>query len=116
VSGRGIGYVYEFLVQGKTDCPSGLSAAESISSFLPSRCFYLFFFPVVFAATNNPPNKYAVQALQIHYRVLMRAIQTISVGLQAKGILLAGDNQVANDPFFRSIARVSPSPKIYKLN
>lgn len=88
VSGRGIGYVYEFLVQGKSDCPSGLSAAE-----------------IVFAATNNPPNKYAVQALQIHYRALMRCIQGVAVGLQAKGILLAGDNQVANDPFFRSMAK-----------
>lgn len=88
VSGRGIGYVYEFLVQGKTDCPSGLSAAE-----------------IVFAATNNPPNKYAVQALQIHYRALIRTCQSVAVALQAKGILLAGDNQVANDPFFRSIAR-----------
>lgn len=88
VSGRGIGYVYEFLVQGKTDCPSGLSAAE-----------------IVFAATNNPPNKYAVQALQIHYRMLIRAAQGAAVSLQCKGILLAGDNQVANDPFFRSMAK-----------
>jgi len=87
VSGRGIGWVYEFLVQGKTDCPSGLSAAE-----------------IVFAATNDPPNKYAVQALTIHYRILMRAAQNVAVALQAKGILLAGDNQVANDPFFRSLA------------
>lgn len=88
VSGRGIGYVYEFLVQGKSDCPSGLSAAE-----------------IVFAATSNPPNRYAVQALQIHYRALIRTCQAVAVSLQAKGILLAGDNQVANDPFFRSIAK-----------
>jgi len=87
VSGRGIAWVYEFLVQGKSDCPSGLSAAE-----------------IVFAATNDPPNKYAVQALTIHYRILMRAAQNVAVALQIKGLLLAGDNQVANDPFFRTIA------------
>ncbi len=67
---------------------------------------YLPLFVVVFAATVNPPNQYAVQALKIHYKNLMRAAQNIAVGLQAKGLLLAGDNQVANDPFFRSITKV----------
>jgi len=86
VSGRGIAWVYEFLVQGRADCPSGLSAAE-----------------IVFAATNNPPNKYAVQALTIHYRILMRSAQNMAIALNLKGVLLAGDNQVANDPFVRSI-------------
>jgi len=88
VSGRGIAWVYEFLVQGKSDCPTGLSAAEIVS-----------------AATFDPPNKYAVQALTIHYRILMRAAQNVAVALQVKGgLLLAGDNQVANDILFRSLA------------
>lgn len=106
VSGRGIGYVYEFLVQGKTDCPSGLSAAESKPPPPPLLLTDAIIFLVVFAATNNPPNKYAVQALTIHYRMLLRAAQNIAVALQCKGLFLAGDNQVANDPFFRSITPV----------
>jgi hypothetical protein len=35
-----------------------------------------------------------------HIRFLMRVAKNLCVGLQAKGMFLAGDNQVVNNPFF----------------
>jgi len=87
VSGRGLTYVYDFLVKDPSHVPSGLSAAEILT-----------------AATTHPINEYAVKALHIFYKVLIRNAQTLAVAAQAKGILLAGDNQVANLPFVKSIA------------
>jgi len=88
VSGRGLTYVYDFLVKDLSNTPCGLTAVE-----------------IVIAATTQPINEYALKALQLHYKVLLRTAQTLSVGVQAKGILLAGDNQVANLPFVKSYAK-----------
>jgi len=87
VSGRGLTYVYDFLVKD-LEKKTTLSAVE-----------------VAIAATTQPVNEHALQALQIHYKILARSLQAISIGLQVKGILLAGDNQVANLPFVRSYAK-----------
>jgi len=87
VSGRGLTYVYDFLVKDLSNTPNGLTAQE-----------------IVIAGTTQPINEYALKALQIHYKMLLRTAQTLAVGVQAKGILLAGDNQVANLPFVKSYA------------
>ncbi len=50
--------------------------------------------PVVARATASPPDANALKALGIHYKFLMRVAQTLCVITQAKGVLLAGDNQV----------------------
>jgi hypothetical protein len=51
-------------------------------------------FPVVARATASPPDANALKAMGIHYKFLMRVAQTLCVITQAKGVLLAGDNQV----------------------
>jgi len=87
VSGRGLSAVYNFLVKDLSNTPSGLNPVE-----------------IVVAATTQPVNEYALKALQIHYKQLIRTAQTVSVGLQVKGIFLAGDNQVANHGFVKPYA------------
>lgn len=83
VSGRGLTYVYDFLVKD-TGATGGLSPAEIASE----------------AAAGNTQ---AEQALEIHYRILMRTSQNIAVGMNVKGVFLCGDNQVSNDKFVKSI-------------
>jgi len=85
-SGRGVTYVYDFLVQGLPDTPSGLSAAE-----------------IVLAADSGNAN--ALKALEIHYRFLLRTAQNICVGANVKGVFLAGDNQVSNHKFVASFVQ-----------
>lgn len=50
---------------------------------------------VVARATASPPDANALKAMGIHYKFLMRVAQTLCVITQAKGVLLAGDNQVS---------------------
>jgi glucokinase len=85
VSGRGLTYVYDFLVKD-TGANGGLTPEE-----------------IATAAASG--NEHAKKALEIHYRVLMRIVQGISIGMNVKGVFLAGDNQVANDAFVKSISK-----------
>jgi len=86
-SGRGLGYVYDFLVKDEQNVPKNLSAAE-----------------IVIASTSG--NAFAKQAVEIHYRILLRCAQNVAVGLNVKGIFLAGDNQVNNKGIVNSIQNV----------
>jgi len=83
VSGRGIGYVYDFLAKDVKGARSGLTTAE-------------------IGAAAIEGDEYAKKALEIHYRVLMRTAQNIATAMNVKGIFLAGDNQVANSALVKS--------------
>lgn len=82
VSGRGLVSTYDCVAQGHDDAAKGLSAHE-----------------IVEHAFKEPPSQYATKALMLHYKYLMRISKNLSVGLLAKGIFLAGDNQVNNNAF-----------------
>lgn len=47
-------------------------------------------------------DKMAVDAMFLHYKFLFRVAQNICVGMQTKGVILAGDNQVFNNWFVQS--------------
>lgn len=81
VSGRGIRYVYEALVKDVKDVPQNLQTGQIAEEALKGE------------------NVYAVQAMRIHYKFLIRILKNLSIGLQCKGALLAGDNQITNNPF-----------------
>jgi len=83
VSGRGVLAVYKWLTKDDKEA-AVLTSTEEIGT----------------AAFRDPPCPYATKALLIHYRFLIRLAKNLCVGLQAKGMFLAGDNQVANNPFF----------------
>jgi len=83
-SGRGIKYCYEWAVGHSTQ---PLTPAE-----------------IVRQALADPPEPKAAKALFLHYKYLFRTAQQQSIGLQAKGVFLCGDNQVSNDPFVSSHA------------
>eukprot|EP01113_Clastostelium_recurvatum_P012232 TRINITY_DN1632_c0_g1_i5.p1 TRINITY_DN1632_c0_g1~~TRINITY_DN1632_c0_g1_i5.p1 ORF type:complete len:430 (+),score=95.96 TRINITY_DN1632_c0_g1_i5:178-1290(+) len=90
VSGRGIQYCYEFLTRADDEeKKKNLSTAD-----------------IVAAAFATPHSANAQDALLLHYKYLIRCSQGISVALQAKGIFLAGDNQVNNDKFVRTNSHV----------
>jgi glucokinase len=80
-SGRGLLWVYQYLTLGVKDALP-LSSPKEVA---------------VAAGAGKDP--YAVQALYTHYKFLFRAAQNTCVALQAKGVLLVGDNQVANNSF-----------------
>jgi glucokinase len=40
----------------------------------------------------------AVRSVMVFYRTLMRAMQTLGVAVMCKGVIIAGDNQVINNP------------------
>jgi glucokinase len=84
-SGRGLVNVYEWTVKDTPDAAKGLKAQD-----------------VVARATASPPDANALKAMGIHYKFLMRVAQTLCVITQAKGVLLAGDNQVNNLSFVSS--------------
>eukprot|EP01100_Stratorugosa_tubuloviscum_P013329 TRINITY_DN661_c1_g2_i1.p1 TRINITY_DN661_c1_g2~~TRINITY_DN661_c1_g2_i1.p1 ORF type:complete len:406 (-),score=193.26 TRINITY_DN661_c1_g2_i1:57-1220(-) len=83
-SGRGLGYVYEWLVSENAEL-TNLPITEVVKN----------------ANLKDDSNeaKFASKAFSIHYEWLFRCAQTLSVGLQAKGFFLAGDNQVTNSNF-----------------
>eukprot|EP01111_Echinosteliopsis_oligospora_P007329 TRINITY_DN2217_c0_g1_i1.p1 TRINITY_DN2217_c0_g1~~TRINITY_DN2217_c0_g1_i1.p1 ORF type:complete len:374 (+),score=114.69 TRINITY_DN2217_c0_g1_i1:93-1214(+) len=85
VSGRGIVTVYNYLIKDVSDAPKNLHAGQ-----------------VVKEATQG--NTYAAKTMAIHYRWLLRAAQNLAVSMQCKGVLLAGDNQVTNDPLVRFLS------------
>ncbi|ELR23790.1 group A glucokinaselike, putative, partial [Acanthamoeba castellanii str. Neff] len=83
VSGRGVLAVYQWITAEHKEAAK-YESAEEIST----------------AAFREDPCPFATKALLIHYRFLMRVAKNLCVGLQAKGMFLAGDNQVVNNPFF----------------
>jgi len=83
VSGRGLAAVYDYLVKDVSDVPRGLNTAE-----------------IAKAATAG--NLYALKAVEIHYRILVRAAQNICVGMNVKGVFFAGDNQVDNSALVKA--------------
>eukprot|EP01107_Rhizomastix_libera_P000482 TRINITY_DN1087_c0_g1_i3.p1 TRINITY_DN1087_c0_g1~~TRINITY_DN1087_c0_g1_i3.p1 ORF type:complete len:364 (-),score=87.39 TRINITY_DN1087_c0_g1_i3:114-1205(-) len=50
----------------------------------------------------NKGDKEATRAMLEHYRMLIRTAQNMCVALQAKGVILSGDNQVHNKDFVLS--------------
>eukprot|EP01028_Stygiella_incarcerata_P001706 TRINITY_DN1312_c0_g1_i1.p1 TRINITY_DN1312_c0_g1~~TRINITY_DN1312_c0_g1_i1.p1 ORF type:complete len:385 (+),score=93.64 TRINITY_DN1312_c0_g1_i1:109-1263(+) len=46
----------------------------------------------------NDGDEVAVRSVMVFYRTLMRAIQTLGIAVMCKGIIIAGDNQVINNP------------------
>lgn len=48
-------------------------------------------------------DKLALDAMYLHYKFLFRVAQNICVGMQTKGVILAGDNQVFNNWFVMSV-------------
>jgi len=81
-SGRGLGYCYEFVTKDDASVEKNITAQEIVSKALCEN-----------------PDPYASKALLWHYKYLFRSAQTQCVGLQAKGVFLAGDNQVYNNSF-----------------
>lgn len=79
-SGRGLVHCYDFATKSSPHSEKTLDAGKIIER-----------------AMSGEPE--AVHASLLHYKYLIRAGQNQCVGFQAKGIFLAGDNQVANDPF-----------------
>jgi len=79
-SGRGLGYCYEFVTKDVHGAEK-LNAGQIVAK----------------AVRDKDPN--AIKAVSIHYKYLFRAAQNQCVGFIAKGVFLAGDNQVANDQF-----------------
>jgi len=80
-SGRGLQYVYEWVLKRYyPGVPTeGLTAQQ-----------------IVQEASKEPPSPAAEKTLLIHYQYLLRAAQDLCIGLQAKGVILCGDNQVMN--------------------
>jgi hypothetical protein len=68
-------------------------------------------FPVVARATASPPDANALKAMGIHYKFLMRVAQTLCVITQAKGVLLAGDNQVRLLIFQTTLVNLLTAPR-----
>jgi len=85
-SGRGLVSVYNYLA--KDNAPH-LEKAEEVINRLKL----------------NPPCQYALEAATIHYRFLLRNAQMLCIITQAKGVFLAGDNQVHNKDLVFSIAQ-----------
>jgi glucokinase len=83
VSGRGLLATYNVLTANTPEAKKHVEPEDIATS-----------------ALADPPCKYATEALLLHYRFLMRIAKNLAIGLQAKGLFLAGDNQVANNPFF----------------
>jgi len=81
-SGRGLVSCYEFLCRNDSTSPKTLTA-----------------FDVVQMALSEEPDPLATKAMLVHYSYLLRASSQQCVGMLAKGVFLAGDNQAANDPF-----------------
>jgi len=82
VSGRGLGYIYEFVVRNSEDRKK-LKAEE-----------------IVKKAEEGCEN--CIKAVSFHFRYLMKCLKDLSVGLLAEGIFLAGSNQVSNNTIFEN--------------
>jgi len=89
VSGRGVGYVFEWLTRDSVDPKLKSLTTEEIAN-----------------AANTKSIPQAVDALFLHYKYLIRCAQNISVTMNGKGVFLAGDNQVYNFPFVKANSHV----------
>ena len=79
-SGRGLAWAFEFLSGGEVAAPKDIAQRAAQGE----------------AAAEG--------AMLLHYRFLLRAAQNTCVGLQSKGVILCGDNQVHNHAFVRAHA------------
>jgi len=79
-SGRGLAWAYEFLTGGTVAQPKDIAQGAMKG------------------------DKNAETAMLLHYRFLLRVAQNTCVGLQTKGVILCGDNQVHNHAFVRAHA------------
>jgi len=79
-SGRGLAWAYEFLTGGKVCAPKDIAQGAM------------------------KVDKEAENAMLLHYRFLLRVAQNTCVGVQTKGVILCGDNQVLNHAFVRAHA------------
>eukprot|EP00727_Mastigamoeba_balamuthi_P006943 m51a1_g287 putative glucokinase (373) ;mRNA; r:330668-332148 len=84
-SGRGLVAVYAWLLTTGKSAPALDDAGK-----------------IAHAAANG--DAVAREAVFIHYKFLFRCAQNTCVGLQTKGVLLAGDNQVKNRAMVKSMA------------
>jgi len=83
-SGRGLVSCYQFLTRNEINaCNDKLTALDVVQQ----------------AIEKSNPN--AEKALLLHYKYLFRISQQQSVGMIAKGVFLAGDNQASNDFFVK---------------
>jgi len=89
VSGRGVGYVFEFLTRDLADPKLKSLSTEEIAQ-----------------AANSKSIPQAVDALLLHYKYLIRCAQNVCVTMNGKGVFLAGDNQVYNFPFVKANSHV----------
>eukprot|EP01130_Rhizamoeba_saxonica_P006251 TRINITY_DN2489_c0_g1_i1.p1 TRINITY_DN2489_c0_g1~~TRINITY_DN2489_c0_g1_i1.p1 ORF type:complete len:383 (+),score=70.62 TRINITY_DN2489_c0_g1_i1:45-1193(+) len=96
-SGRGLVNVYEWLMSKKNEEPEdGIDAAE-----------------IVRRGLDEGGCSTCLEALDIHYLMLMRNAQTLAVQLQVKAVFVAGDNQVNN---FQHVRQLVPQLKETFLN
>jgi len=79
-SGRGLAWAYEFLTGGTVAQPKDIAQGAMKG------------------------DKNAEKAMLLHYRFLLRVAQNTCVGIQTKGVILCGDNQVHNYAFVRAHA------------
>lgn len=79
-SGRGLAWAYEFATGGTVAAPKDIAQGAVRGDAAAER------------------------AMLLHYRFLLRAAQNTCVGLQTKGVILCGDNQVHNHAFVRAHA------------
>jgi len=79
-SGRGLAWAYEYLTNGKVCEPKDIAQGAMKG------------------------DKEAENAMLLHYRFLLRVAQNTCVGVQTKGVILCGDNQVHNHAFVRAHA------------
>jgi glucokinase len=80
-SGRGLVYCYEWATKRTAPDPEKLIPADVARKAVKEK------------------DKDAIKALELHYRYAARCSQGLAIGLQAKGIFFAGDNQVNNKDF-----------------
>ncbi|KAH3763056.1 Glucokinase 1 [Pelomyxa schiedti] len=86
-SGRGLEWAYEWVITSHN--------ATGLETRLPAAA-------IAERGSAETPCLYAREALWLHYKYLFRVAQNTCVGVQTKGVILAGDNQVNNHKFVRS--------------
>ncbi|KAL6064298.1 putative Group A glucokinaselike [Balamuthia mandrillaris] len=85
VSGRGLAITYKWVLDEAN------VQDESLRSLDAGK--------IAKNATNSEACPYAHKAMMLHFKFLMRIAKNLCIGLQVRGMLLAGDNQVNNNLF-----------------
>lgn len=83
-SGRGLHAAYKWLCRNAPEREADKKMPKDIAELAKSG------------------DKIALDAMFLHYKFLFRIAQNICVGMQTKGVILAGDNQVFNNWFVLS--------------